>query len=893
MRKIAAISAGALALALWFWRSMDEPAGSAGPALDRGAQSDVEGARRAEGDLRSAAASESGRSAAQSREQSEPESPSDALADAGEESASEAGRPVEVIWAASGQPAPGALVHWRSAREHAPGRATAPNELLGWYLQFEEPESALIDDASAHRADERGRLRLPSEPGLAMARLEDGWCMQELSGEADAPAVLALEPDSGVLLRIVDHRGAPAAGLSFGFLQRLGRTYEEWTWASVDALGEHRLPHLGRRLRAAAEGVWGSEVSESEFYIAAVLHAPQPAFLELDKHAPPVGELVLRLPATGSVVLEARAPDGSLILGRRLWTDLLEERVDPQQFPGDYVNSSIALHDVQGAGRTRYEHVGLGMRFVAQMGYESGDKIYDLLFDGPTQPDEEIVVAVELPVDHPALALQLVDREGAPVSERLVRALLQRNDGQLPDLLDRGGANSDAHGHVRLEYDDLSSAWSGVPARLSLTTVDRGPVLSTSVELAQLPQGAPLNLGALVMERPPLIVAGRVQDEAENPLPGVRLEIEYEQVVNETLTRWRPFLQSRLRTDPEGRFELRHEARPARVRISASAPGYHKQQLELEGFGVEEAVLTLRGMERVPGRLLLPEGMPTDDLQLRFRKSDARLPEWDPWGAGLGVATRPYPDGSFEVALPGAGEWIASVFVRPDDEPVAVIEDIVVEAGERVVDERLQAIALTHLRPFAVEVVDPEGQRVSDGHLRIRRAGRVHDWNSAWVLFDNGYAVLWTQHDTLDLRAYGERHRMAEQRALAGESTRIALLPWLRADLRLSEGQGVLPPDCTLWVELEDDDPQRNAEPVHELEDEGFDSNGVAAWSFSGPGRWRVRLSLWVDADEWTEHALDLPELWVEVLDVPEVQSLEIELSAEALQAAYALALEG
>lgn len=784
------------------------------------------------------------------------------------------GRTVRVVDAADGRPLAGALVHFvpgqRTLGPEAEGRTLVPGEQITLYLRDFDPEESIAAKGPPYRADGRGELKVPEGAGLLMGRHDELWNLAELAADAALPFELALEPDSSLHVTVVDHAGSPIEGMQLVLSCDRDVGGFDGVDDVTDANGRLRLPHLGRRLEAAASGAFGPALARSGFLVMAVVHAAQPVHARIDPRAVP-RELELRLPPTGTIEVRVVGEAQLFPIARGVRTDLLRVGVDDMDPLQRSTNWNIALKDVDPAGRVVYRHVGLGQTYRVEL-YVPGLAGIDVHTEGPRLEGQ--TVQVEVPVE-PTLVLgaQLVRTSGEPVVETRFGFHLLDGEGR---YLRSASGRTDDEGRLRLHVKPLED---GLRDGFLEWRV-RGDVEDVPCEV-RFPWSPPAagtrraELGTLIVAPAPVLVAGVVLGPDGTPLPGA----EVVAVGTGGNGRQRIIADE---SDAEGRFELRwlHEGTGVTVhathgRLGTSptrevAPGERGVELRFDPSGA------------LAGRVVLEDPSLAAHLRLWTTRTD--LP-----GEPEARAHEVHPDGSFLVPGLAPGSYLVQVRVELADDPLVRVEPVVVPAGETCRDPRLQDLVLPALRRILVQLDSSSGPQPEWCDLYVRRSGAPPE-DARPVNGFGGFAELVTTWQAVDLLVECERLESLEVLGVREDVT-LVLEPHTVLTVVATGGPLVLPEDCTLIL-----DPQ----PVppcgaddwtcsYSFSDLSLLRDGRESWPVSPPCTWQVRWHL--EDPSGTRHNLDLPPLTATLEPGTREHVIEVDLSDEAIAAAIAAAL--
>ncbi len=308
---------------------------------------------------------------------------------------------VRAIDAATGEPVAGATILYQSHRVDLAQLPDDERELLrtdlDLWLERHGAPPVLTD------ADGRARLvnAMPNQAVTARTDRLYGGCWTGIDPDEQGVYVIRLEPDWTLQFRIVDHDDRPVADADLfaraiegppGQQPRMDRR------GPTDGDGRHVMRH------AQQSPLFGGDFAVDVQAVAAGAQGPA---VRIDPRSRPTDEIVLRMPGSGSVVVEVRELDGTPLDPRYL--QMRDIRLEPAE--GHFTPGFLGWQCELGPdGTGRFPHVGLGQRLRAEFG-----TVGTVEFEGPRRPGEEIRAV-------------LVDRGDGPI---LVGRLLLATDDEM------------------------------------------------------------------------------------------------------------------------------------------------------------------------------------------------------------------------------------------------------------------------------------------------------------------------------------------------------------------------------------------------------------------------------------------------------------------------------
>lgn len=476
-----------------------------------------------------------------------------------------------------------------------------------------------------------------------------------------------------------------------------------------------------------------------------------------------------------------------------------------------------------------------------------------------------------------------------------------------------GTLRTDGEGRFRFAVDGLSpEGWKG-DGRLDLFLGEASsdahvpPTDRASVSIASLPSEVTQDFGVLELRSQPVLVAGRVVDEAGNPIASAkvvvhiptaeRMEVEGSSVVFEgsTLVRRRSAESFRGSTDASGNFLIRGTTRDGvQPSLDVSAAGFLPTVFDTPG-GTRRAPVFTPGQRDVLVRLQRSAA-----LQVSFHWPSRDYEESPPlvevsvaYADGLVVTERPKPpywsrSGSRSVhlrgvriqGLPTGFATVTVVAIRENHlgEPMRhVVYDVELLAGGTSLDPRLNPLDLmTGHRRWQLTFERQDGKALARGEIEVEVGGRrFADSTDA-----RGACVLLLEEGVSTVRI---RYQLGPWKDVAwGDGVILCRLPdGPRLAVRLPAG--IVSYEDELDMQLEVRTPERSLEPVFLAEQANgswradvFMTPGQAvSWSVLVYGRYRRTIQ---GSIETPDEQVTLPMTGVLERQVPLTRARVLEL---------------
>lgn len=703
-------------------------------------------------------------------------------------------------------------------------------------------------------AEGRCRVPLPGPTGLWITARADssfGSLFLPPTRDPSRERILEVGPDHTLRVLAVDVDGRPAAGIRIGSKPRNAAGAEFWQIGVTGPEGRLEIAHAQTRMpNGQAPGVLD---------LFALVPGRRGAAVAVDWAAPPP-EVVLHLPATGSVTVRVLEADGTPIDIR--YSDRRRVRLAAFAAPVNDANEpsspSIDLPgeaEIGPGGVASFAHVGLDRYLIA--GFDT--MASQPSFAGPTAGRMHVEVALRRDPGHVVVTGRLLDVDGEPLAHRRIEMCCA------PEV--RGTFRTRTAEDARFRLDlGAGAVGAGRILRIDLLPASRP---GKGVELPACTLRAGDNdLGDIAVAAPRLVVAGRVVREA-GVHPTERPPLHVERRIGD---RWFELPGSGAFAWPEvDRFELRQVVPEGAVLRLAVANGSWQPVAPIEfTAGATDLAVTLVASASVSATFLIDEATP-HLLQFALTRSAPHDASGPPpvWGRGwpMSSAFGREPAGTVCQVWSGlpAGTYRLTVRCRGEDRDLVAIDSIALRSGP-CADPRLQSIDLRgRARSLHVRVRDEDGRVPSDAIVVP-----VHDGNRLEAFEVRDGSVQLPVSGPTDLLVIAPGRRVQRLPRLSMDAD-VTLSPAGEVRIRVLGVEGV-PPGMALRLCVEAPSPlaegvvlQRAAGRSHLLADLFVEQvqvgdDGTATAHVRVPGLHRVRLELDGLAVATAERELDLQD---------------------------------
>ncbi len=352
---------------------------------------------------------------------------------------------------------------------------------------------------------------------------------------------------------------------------------------------------------------------------------------EIDLDHLPIDPIVLKLPETGQLVVDATDEDGNPLRGTAYAgiTSALVESNDHDPHGWERGTSWREVRD----GRCVFPTVALGGRFLVRLhALDHEHALASVEVAGPTTAGEKVHVSLAVGARKPVIVARLVDEANQPIANHVVYVAPARAGSAVFDVMNSARARTDSNGCLRVPVDDR--AWVVPGARLALMSRDFGnwrdhtQPRSTTVKLpSESPQPRDIAFGTVVMEPVPCLVSGVVRDDLGSAVPNARLRIDARwttaQAGASTDSRDPTLVGA---TDDDGRFAIYAPVDDGEFQLSVEGDDAPPSDPTPFRAGAGNVVVRVPRAAVLEGSLLLPDGVPGIELFVEIRGSCAGAP---------------------------------------------------------------------------------------------------------------------------------------------------------------------------------------------------------------------------------------------------------------------------
>lgn len=549
------------------------------------------------------------------------------------------------------------------------------------WLQSGEVDARIAELARKLEPDESGAFHAPTPDatGCVAARGEGLWGWTRVQRSSPDPTYIQLENDETLRVRVLDATGAAAPGVRVVLRSRWGPAssfLEDNDQAMVLTRpdGIALFPHF----RAVMRNRWSYETRE---VVAVAEPFETPIEFEFDPTRPPAEPMELRLPPSGSVVLEIEGDDSGGQFSLRVTAPQFPEPTRTLVSPESLIRPAVR-------GEVHFPHVGLGLFLTPTSQVQGEARTHDeSAAPGPTRTGELRRLRV---VVHPTA------RNGMRAVGRLVGQAIRSFGTTRVDVAMHAFDAGDQPWEQNLRVVVTADGRFVIP--LSREVVGRiraeftvlgprderaGDALTEATGRAGLLE---LDLGEIFVDSLPLLVSGRVVDATGRRAVGVQVRaFEWEMKLGTDRGRsgsWHTY------TDFRGNFELRGIAESRGLAVTAWNEDASSEPQVIEP-GTTDVVLKLGQDGGIAGTVRLDSGLVREYLTILVSRDDA--PSGQQWPARLRHADVD-AEGAFVVRGLEPGTYTVMLHMEGMESQLAWVRDVTVEAGHFSQDPRLHPL---------------------------------------------------------------------------------------------------------------------------------------------------------------------------------------------------------
>lgn len=469
----------------------------------------------------------------------------------------------------------------------------------------------------------------------------------------------------------------------------------------------------------------------------------------------PEEAIVLEMPPTGAVALRTVDVDGRPYTHPVLGSLRIQDGRNP-------LWTRVPLRKKQDEQEVVFEHVGLGMQFLADCRLDDDDfRWRSPVFAGPERAGERKVVDLVVAPNAAMLYGRVLGEDGRALGSREMTFLINSARGRLEGeevLLDR-------EGRFHLPYQVRRSHMA--PFRFQVRHEEHLQVPGLARTLPVLPAEGITDVGDLQIGVLNQVAFGRVVNDLGEPIEDAHVQLQRERPSGRSgdQLRFRDEAFTDAHSDENGDFYVFGDVEAARYRLRVRADGHFPEETQTIN-AVTGAEVRLMRKARLVGTVLLPEWLPSRRVKAELRSLEDRRSNKS--GQIHDYRGKKYI--YWDWVRPGL--YTLTLRIQEMPEPFLRIDNLQVRPGDHDPHERLRDLDLaSYLYRFEVFAFDESGQRLSPKSPLLARVTRM-DGSSQFVGFSwkGGRVEIINAQPTLEVRPVAPGFRASGGVLNAGRS---------------------------------------------------------------------------------------------------------------------------
>jgi len=469
----------------------------------------------------------------------------------------------------------------------------------------------------------------------------------------------------------------------------------------------------------------------------------------------PEEPIVLELPPTGSVALRTVDRDGRPFTHPVRGSLRIQDGRNPSW-------SRIGLRKEQDEREIVFEHVGLGMQFLADCRLDDEDfRWRSPVFTGPERAGERKVIDLVVAPDAAMLYGRVLDDAGIAMGSHEMTFLINSVRGRLEGeevLLDD-------EGRFHLPYHVRGNHMA--PFRFQVRYEEHVQVPGLARTLAVLPTEGITDVGDLQIGVLNQVAFGRVVNDLGEPIEDAHVQLQRERQSgrNGDRLRFQDEAFTDTHTDENGDFWVFGDVEAARYRLRVRADEHFPEETDNINAVAGSEVRLMR-KARLVGTVMLPKWMPSKRVKVELRSLED--PRHNKDGQIHDYRGKKYI--YFDWVRPGL--YTLSLRIQEFPEPFLRIDNLQVRPGDYDPHERLLDLDLSrYLFRFEVFAFDENGQKMNPKSPLLARV-TLADGTSKFVGFSwrGGRAEIINSQPTLEVRPVAPGYRADTGTLNAGRS---------------------------------------------------------------------------------------------------------------------------
>ncbi len=616
-----------------------------------------------------------------------------------------------------------------------------PSNRKSWHPHWAE---GLLKSAKPIRADAQGKVLLTRiERRIYIAARGEGlFGAGEFDRRNGKDITLALDPDQAVEVRVIDSEGEGCPGIPVALCVDVDRWLIQRKTATTDSGGYATLSHLQIhrwKIKPPKKGTQkGSPPPaavperDADFTIIAKKPQFQPAVARLSPTSLPAEPVILRLAATGSLIVKLLGPDRLALKSPckvALTTNaatLPPPTIRPEQAGSLRLVCAESIDKPLGADRVRFEAIGSATTLDVHIQFPDDDFNFKQEgIPGPS-PNGETLVEISVPAWFTSLTGKVIDEQGQPLASQSLSLMFTGGSGRIEG--ERIRSTPEGHFELPIKFPRPVPDEFTPPFSLEFRVLRGEERLGYMAPIPELLTGHNHDLGTIKLEPMPVLAQGVVRDDRGRPIRRASVTLQAFRNQASTSGAWRSEDYISTRTDNEGRYRLEGGPRAMALRLRARAHGHVSVESPQITMGAQQDFVLPR-LGTLEGNGVAPEWVPREALEIEIFADNKELRD---------EKLRLRSQGRFDFRIDGLkpGRYDVAFTMRGIPRPLITIHGVEVAPGKGAPDPRLTNLDFRpSLFRFIVQAVDQAGKPINKANSPLLALLTGRDGQARHVAF--------------------------------------------------------------------------------------------------------------------------------------------------------------
>ncbi len=476
-------------------------------------------------------------------------------------------------------------------------------------------EHVFLELGITYTTNQKGQVRIPTPVGdlFLAGRTPTHFDFAFNLEEKEGKILLPLHPVVLLPTKVVNSAKQPVEGVVVALRARTEILLP--TPTDANGMAYLRIFHLMQQ-----------EFQDEEVYITLQILSAQPIEQKFSFNPIPEEPVLFTLPKAGDVQVEVVDAEGNLdpspyYVGLEIVPDASLHEQDASMQTQEEENPSLAAQTKDGIAYFPLVAFNQTVK-VSVIARDQEKKAFEV-GAGPTAAYPHTLFRLQPQVEQPILHGTIVLEDGSSLPHTQVSLTVQAGtpfrNSQPPRNL-----KTDADGGFRIPLSEPYAQGQQRRLRVEQAATPSRPMRVGFLDLSFPISPGEQNLGKVVLQVPPLLVAGRVTNMQQQAVGGVVLvpERSRENDTNNSY-RWGGLWDLRQKSQRDGSFEIRGFVDEGDFRLRAQDPNYVAQWIPFEK-GMDHLDVVMQTALSLEGQFLLDPILDTNLLQVGIRHPDPR-----------------------------------------------------------------------------------------------------------------------------------------------------------------------------------------------------------------------------------------------------------------------------